>query len=60
MSATLPQPYVDAFFSFFADGTYDDAWVDPTAEQLLGRPLRTFEQWARAHADDFADSDPPS
>ena len=60
MSATLPQPYVDAFFSFFADGTYDDARVDPTAERLLGRPLRTFEQWAHAHADDFADSHPPS
>jgi uncharacterized protein YbjT (DUF2867 family) len=58
MAATLPQPYVDAFFSFFADGTYDDARVDPTAERLLGRPLRTFEQWAQAHADDFAASHP--
>jgi uncharacterized protein YbjT (DUF2867 family) len=58
MSATLPQPYVNAFFSFFADGTYDDAQVDPTAERLLGRPLRTFAQWAQAHANDFADSPP--
>jgi uncharacterized protein YbjT (DUF2867 family) len=60
MSASTPQPYVDAFFSFFADGTYDDARVDPTAERLLGRPPRTFEQWAQAHADDFADSRPPA
>jgi uncharacterized protein YbjT (DUF2867 family) len=59
MSATLPQPYVDAFFSFFAEGTYDDAQVDPTAERLLGRPLRSFEQWAQAHADDFAASHQP-
>ena len=60
MSASTPQPYVDAFFSFFADGTYDDARVDPTAERLLGRPPRTFEQWAQAHADDFAPSPPPA
>ena len=60
MSASTPQRYVDAFFSFFADGTYDDARVDPTAERLLGRPPRTFEQWAQAHADDFAPSPPPA
>ena len=60
MSASTPQRYVDAFFSFFADGTYDDARVDPTAERLLGRPPRTFEQWALAHAGDFAPSSPPA
>jgi uncharacterized protein YbjT (DUF2867 family) len=53
MSASMPGPYVDAFMSFFADGTYDDARVDPTVERLLGRPARSFEQWAQAHAGDF-------
>jgi uncharacterized protein YbjT (DUF2867 family) len=53
MSGTMPEPYVDAFLSFFADGTYDDAQVDPTVERLLGRPARSFEQWAQAHAGDF-------
>lgn len=53
MSRTLPPDYVDAFFSFFADGTYDDSVVYPTVPQLLGRPARSFEQWANAHADAF-------
>lgn len=27
----------------------------PTGEPILGRPARTFAQWARDHADDSAD-----
>jgi uncharacterized protein YbjT (DUF2867 family) len=53
MSASMPPEYVDAFFSFFADGTYDDSVVHPTVQGLLDRPPRTFGQWARAHADAF-------
>jgi uncharacterized protein YbjT (DUF2867 family) len=53
MGSNMPPEYVDAFFSFFADGTYDDSVVLPTVQQLLGRPPRTFEQWAHAHADTF-------
>ena len=53
MSANMPAGYVDAFFSFFVDGTYDDSHVYPTVQQLLGRPPRNFEQWAHAHADAF-------
>jgi uncharacterized protein YbjT (DUF2867 family) len=53
MSANMPAEYADAFFSFFADGTYDDSHVYPTVQQLLGRPPRNFEQWAHAHADAF-------
>jgi uncharacterized protein YbjT (DUF2867 family) len=54
MSEAMPAPLIDAFFQFFRAGGYDDSKVDPTAEQLLGRPLRSFEDWARAHRDDFA------
>jgi uncharacterized protein YbjT (DUF2867 family) len=53
MSANMPQQYVDAFFSFFVDGTVDETTVLPTVEQILGRPPGTFEQWAIAHADAF-------
>jgi hypothetical protein len=53
MSAAMPPEYVDAFFSFYADGTLDESPVLPTVHELTGRPPRTFEQWARAHADAF-------
>jgi uncharacterized protein YbjT (DUF2867 family) len=50
MSAAMPPEYVDAFFSFFVDGTLDESEVLPTVEQVLGRPPRSFEAWARDHA----------
>ena len=55
MSAAMPQPYVEAFFSFFVDGTIDETTVHPTVDDILGRPPRSFEQWAREHAGAFAD-----
>jgi uncharacterized protein YbjT (DUF2867 family) len=53
MSRAMPVEYVDAFFNFFADGTLDESEVLPTVEEITGRRPRTFEQWARAHADAF-------
>jgi uncharacterized protein YbjT (DUF2867 family) len=53
MSASMPAEYVDAFLRFFVDGTIDESTVLPTVEQVLGRPPRRFEDWARAHADAF-------
>jgi uncharacterized protein YbjT (DUF2867 family) len=53
MSRTMPAAYVDAFFHFFTDGTYDDAQVHPTVQELTARPPRTFEQWVLAHAGAF-------
>jgi uncharacterized protein YbjT (DUF2867 family) len=53
MSANMPAEYVDAFLSFFVDGTIDESTVLPTVEEILGRPPRRFEDWARAHADAF-------
>jgi uncharacterized protein YbjT (DUF2867 family) len=53
MSANMPAEYVDAFFSFFADGTIDESQVLPTVQDVTGRPPRTFEQWAVAHAGAF-------
>ena len=53
MSEGMPAEYVDAFFSFFADGTLDESQVLPTVQEVTGRPPRSFEQWARTHADAF-------
>jgi uncharacterized protein YbjT (DUF2867 family) len=53
MTAAMPAEYVDAFFSFFVAGTIDETTVHPTVAELLGRPPRSFEQWARAHVGEF-------
>lgn len=54
MLATMPAAYVDAFFSFYVEGTLDESPVLPTVQEVTGRPPRTFEQWTRAHRDAFA------
>jgi uncharacterized protein YbjT (DUF2867 family) len=54
MSASMPAEYVDAFFSFFVDGTIDESTVLPTFEEVLGRAPRRFEDWAREHAAAFS------
>jgi uncharacterized protein YbjT (DUF2867 family) len=53
LSGVMPREYVDAFFSFFADGKLDESEVLPTAQEILGRRPRSFEEWARAHAGAF-------
>jgi hypothetical protein len=42
----MPAAYVDAFFSFFVDGKLDESIVRPTVEEVLGRPPRSFGEWA--------------
>ena len=54
MDASMPAPLVDAFFEFSRAGMYRDDRVTATTAELLGRPPRTFRDWARAHADAFA------
>lgn len=53
MTGRVPKEYIDAFFSFYSDGTLDESRIHPTVEKVTGHPPRTFEQWAEAHADDF-------
>lgn len=53
MSAAMPAEYVDAFFSFFVDGTIDETTVLPTVREVLGREPGTFARWVAAHADAF-------
>jgi uncharacterized protein YbjT (DUF2867 family) len=54
MLEAMPREYVDAFFSFFADGALDESQVLPTVEQVTGTPPRTFERWALDNAATFA------
>lgn len=53
LTADMPVEYVDAFFQFYVDGTLDESKVLPAVPEVLGRPARSFADWARAHADDF-------
>lgn len=53
LAAAMPEEYVAAFFGFFVDGTLDESAVLPTVAEVTGRQPRSFEQWARAHADAF-------
>lgn len=53
MAAEMPAEYVDAFFRFFVDGDLDESAVLSTVEEVTGRAPRSFEAWARAHADAF-------
>jgi uncharacterized protein YbjT (DUF2867 family) len=53
MLRSMPPEYVDAFFSFFADGNLDESEVLDTVERVTGRQPRAFERWAIAHADAF-------
>ena len=56
MRAAMPPEYVDAFFSFFADGTLDESRVLPTVREVTGRQPRSFQQWATAHAEAFREA----
>lgn len=53
LEATTTPEYVDAFLRFYVDRTLDEWTVHPDVAEVTGRPARTFEQWASAHAEDF-------
>lgn len=53
LTATMPIEYVNAFFSFYIDGTLDESPVLPAVEEITGRPPRTFTQWTTTHAAAF-------
>jgi uncharacterized protein YbjT (DUF2867 family) len=53
LTKSAPPGFAEAFRRFFVLGEFDDALVLPTVRELSGRPARTFEQWARAHAREF-------
>jgi uncharacterized protein YbjT (DUF2867 family) len=56
-AAGVPEPYIQAFFSFYGDGTLDESQVYPTVEEVTGTPPRTFRQWAVSHRSRFTAAD---
>lgn len=53
LEAAMPAQYVEAFFSFYVEGKLDESEVRSDVVDVTGRPARTFEQWAQAHAAEF-------
>jgi uncharacterized protein YbjT (DUF2867 family) len=53
LAVAFPPAFVAAFVRFFVHGEFDDSVIVPTVHDVLGRPPRTFEAWATAHADAF-------
>ncbi len=53
MTESMPVEYVDAFFSFFVDGTVDETTVLPTVRDVLGREPRAFADWVATHQGRF-------
>lgn len=50
MLTTTPPDYVAAFFDFYVNGSLDETTVRTTVEDVVGRPARTFREWATANA----------
>jgi uncharacterized protein YbjT (DUF2867 family) len=53
MSKSMPAEYVDAFLSFYSEGTLDESRVRPDVSDVTGRPPRSFREWVQAHATAF-------
>jgi uncharacterized protein YbjT (DUF2867 family) len=53
MTESMPDEYVDAYFSFFVDGTVDETTVHPTVREVLGRSPRSFADWVDRNVDRF-------
>jgi uncharacterized protein YbjT (DUF2867 family) len=54
MSKSMPAEYVDAFFSYYSEGTLDESRIRPDVTDVTGRWPRSFSQWAQAHASMFS------
>jgi uncharacterized protein YbjT (DUF2867 family) len=54
MSKSMPAEYVDAFFSFYSEGTLDESYVRPDVRDVTGTPPRSFRRWAQAHTSMFS------
>lgn len=53
MQETTPPAYIDAFVEFYRSGLVDETTVQPTFEQVMGRPPRAFATWAEENAARF-------
>src|SRR6266536_1980112 len=51
-----PASLIDAFFRFFSAGEFNDSAITTTVRKITGRPPRTFDHWAHAHAGLFGNA----
>ena len=54
--AFLPPPLLEGILASWERATYEPPFVTDTVARVLGKPARSFEQWAADHADAFAKS----
>ncbi|MET7278098.1 NAD(P)H-binding protein [Kribbella sp. NPDC005582] len=54
MLGYMPEPVVEATLGAIGSPTADEQAVSPDISQVLGRPARTFADWARRNAAAFA------
>jgi uncharacterized protein YbjT (DUF2867 family) len=45
----MPEPVVETTLTILGEPTLAEQRVSPVVEQFLGRPARTFDDWARRH-----------
>jgi hypothetical protein len=50
----LPEEVPDRLLGYLADCVHRPGPSSPAVEQILGRPARTFAEWAAEHAAAFA------
>lgn len=54
MSRYMPAPVVASLLAYWAAASEEPAAVEDTTQTLLGRPARTFRQWAAENAAAFS------
>ncbi|MEU4550039.1 NmrA family NAD(P)-binding protein [Nonomuraea dietziae] len=54
MSQYMPAPVVGSLLAYWAAASEQPAAIDDTTQTLLGRPARTFRQWAAENAAAFS------
>ncbi|WP_067843147.1 NAD(P)H-binding protein [Nocardia lijiangensis] len=58
MATGVSRADADYVIGWYASPPEESATVDDTVPRVLGRPARTFAEWAAEHADRFRDSAP--
>nr|CTQ91377.1 Oxidoreductase [Kibdelosporangium sp. MJ126-NF4] len=53
MAQHVSELVIDMMMGHSWDASAEPGTVDPTVARILGRPARTFDQWAADHQDDF-------
>lgn len=54
MESRMTKERVDAYFGFYVDNLIDESPVSSAVPDIVGRPARTYREWAEEHAPLFA------